>query len=493
MGRGQIPRQQNRRGREQMSRDDSWLGESGGRESGMFFIQLQTDDMKGGCIMSFGEMAGQDQIHTTRAKSGELLQGAARTTRAATVLPELRRRKRDARRRLLLILLACMLSISAVLVAAQVQKVGDTLTVQVAHQPAVSLSLNRSVPISRYLLGSNAFPMAGTTARDPAGHGFMSYSPLIVQGLRSAGIKLLRFPGGDWGEQHTLSTRQLNAFSNLLNQVGAEGLIQAQLSDPLDRVPVPLAERASRAALMVDYMNNRQSIQRVGTNAKAPYHPMRYWSIGNEPDLLVNQDTGRRYTVDEYTRAFIAYSLAMHRIDPSIQVFGPELSQYSANGGPRDSEGRPWMESFLNGVGAYERTHHLPFQLLNGVSLHLYPFKDDQADPQTLLNNPGEWNTLVPSLHQLIVQALGQDLPIALTEINTNPGQVPPPQNLAALWWAKTLGTLMSNQIAYVTFFSTEGVESPYPLFSQGNLAQTAMLHTMQLFAHLQDTFIPTP
>jgi hypothetical protein len=316
----------------------------------------------------------------------------------------------------------------------------------------------------------------------------MSYSPQLVSGLRSAGIKLLRFPGGYVGEQHTLSNNQLDAFSSLLNQVGAEGFMQVQLSDPLDKAPVPLATRATRAALVVDYMNNRQSIQR---SANAPFHAIKYWSVGNEPDLLANPDTGKAYTVTEYTQAFIAYSLAMHAKDPSIQVFGPEVSMYTAAGGPKDSQGTSWMQGFLQGVSAYERTHNLPFQLLNGVSFHYYPFSTGEKDPTTILNNPKQWNIIVPGLRQLIRQTFGEDLPIAITEINTNSGKVPLPQNLSALWWAETLGQLMDNQVNYVTFFSTEGVDSPNPLFLQRDLAETRMLRVMQVFSHLNAQLVP--
>lgn len=442
--------------------------------------------------MSFNVNTGPHRANSAGGNTPTPPRGKPEVTQAATILPEVRQKKRNARRRLLLLLLACALVISIVLVVARLQNVGTgALTVQITNQPATSIDPGQGVPISPYLLGSNVFPMTGTTARDASGHGFMSYAPQVVQGLRSAGIKLLRFPGGNWGEQHTLSTGQLNDFSNLLNQVGAEGYMQAQLSDPLDNPPTPLATRVARAALLVDYMNNPQSIQRMGANAHAPYHPIKYWSIGNEPDLLTNPDTGKTYTVNEYTQAFIAYSLAMHAKDPSIKIFGPELSQYGVSGGPRDQEGNLWMASFLSGVGAYERTHHLSFQLLDGVSLHIYPFQDGQSDVQTMLSNPREWNSLVPSLHQLILQAVGENLPIAVTEINTNPGSAPPPQNLAALWWAETLGMLMSNQVQYVAFFSTEGVESPYPLFFQQGLTKSPMLVTMQLFAHLQSNLIP--
>jgi len=298
----------------------------------------------------------------------------------------------------------------------------------------------------------------------------------------------LRFPGGYFGEGHTLSAQQLDAFSDLLNQVGAEGLVQVQLSDPLDKAPVPLSTRATRAALLVEYMNNPQSIQR---SANAPYHTIKYWSVGNEPDMLPDPDTGQTYTVAEYTQAFIAYSLAMHARDPGIEVFGPELSRYTAAGGPADSQGTPWMRGFLQGVSAYERTHNLPFHLLDGVSFHYFPFTHGQQDATTILNDPPRWDALLPGLRQLIRQAFGGDRPIAITEVNASAGGAPLPQNLSALWWAETLGELLDNQADYVAFFSTEGMDSPDPLFLSNNLTETAMLRVMQLFSHVQSHLVP--
>ncbi len=398
--------------------------------------------------------------------------------------------QRKPRRVLPFILLVVALILATVVVASDYQRANSALVVQVGGQQAIPIDLNQSLPISPYLLGSNVFPKAGTSSQDQANSGFMSYDQQVVQGLRSSKVKLLRFPGGNWGEEHTLSAEQLNAFSDLLNQVGAEGFMQAQLSDPNDLTAVPLETRVSRAALLVDYMNNKQSIQRTRANAKAPFHPIKYWSVGNEPDLLTNPETNRKFTVAEYTQAFIAFSLAMHQKDPSIKIFGPEISQYLGAKGPKDATGKQWMEDFLRGVNAYEHTHTLPFRLLDGVSFHRYPFDDAQKDSNKLLSNPAEWDSTLPALRQFIRQQFGQDLPIAITEINTNPGKNVPPQELAALWWGETLGKLMSNQVEYVAFFSTEGVDAPYPLFTRG-LKETALLRTMQLFAQLQNTLIP--
>src|SRR5215472_7218077 len=201
------------------------------------------------------------------------LTGGRQTVNAVqtiTRVPKKRTKRGTARwKALLLLILASALIIGGALTAADVLRSTTTLTVRISDQAQVRIDLNQSLALSPYLLGSNVFPLLGTTSKDLSGQGFMTYDPQVVTGLRSAAVKLLRFPGGNFGEQHTLSTQQLDAFSNLLTQVGAEGFMQVQLSDPLDKAPVPLTTRATRAALLVDYMNNQASIQR---SPNAPYH-----------------------------------------------------------------------------------------------------------------------------------------------------------------------------------------------------------------------------
>ncbi|HXZ04192.1 MAG TPA: glycoside hydrolase family 44 protein [Ktedonobacteraceae bacterium] len=425
-------------------------------------------------------------MNDINAKSGMPLSGGRNN---AGNMPEKQKKKRNTPLILLSLLIVAALLIAAVRVAANLFTGDTTLVVQVAGQQSGQIDLSQSYAISPGLLGSNVFPRSGTNSKDQADSGFMSYDQQVILGLQSARIKLLRFPGGNWGEQHTLSHAQMDDFSALLNQVGAQGIMQVQLSDPNDVTPVDLQTRATRAALLVDYMNNSKSIQRL--DPRAAFHPITYWTIGNEPDLLINPDTHQKFTVDEYTHAFIIFSLAMHQKDPGIKIFGPEVSTYLGQQGPKDARGKLWVEDFLRLISAFEQTHNLPFHVLDGVSFHDYPFGFSQVNSGALLQNPEQWDSILPSLHQFIRQQFGEDLPIAITEINTNAGKFVPPQNLAAIWWADTLGKLMANQVQYVTFFSTEGVDSPYPLFLKQGLQETAMLRTMQLFSQLQPDFVP--
>jgi hypothetical protein len=182
----------------------------------------------------------------------------------------------------------------------------------------------------------------------------------------------------------------------------------------------------------------------------------------------------------------------MHQNDPAIQVFGPELSQFYGVGvGPRDARGNLWMETFLKGVADYEKAHpELKFHLLDGVSFHRYPLGDASVAPGILLGSTDEWNYELPALRQLIRETFGRDVPVAVTEINSNPTSAVPTPGLAALWWADTLGTLMNQEVQYVAFFSAEGVNTPDPFFTTA-LKQTQMLRVMQMFAHLQHNVIP--
>lgn len=415
--------------------------------------------------------------------------------------------RRKGRRRILALtitLLLLILILTTVRVSAVISDTNDQLLVRIGDQQTAVVDLRQSQPISPYLFGVNVFPKTGSNSVDAAFTGFMDYTPSVIDGLKNAQIKLLRFPGGNWSERqnsrergHTLSLGQLNDFSLLLNEVGADGMIQARLSSPIDATgaPADLTTRANLAGRWVDYMNNPKSDLRTGKYARAPFHPIKFWTVGNEPDRVINPSspTNELYTVSDYVNEFIEYSKNMHQNDPTIKVFGPEISQFYGLGtGPVDARGQLWMESFLKGVAKYEQAHpELKFHLLDGVSFHRYPFLDARTQPNLLLSSSAEWNYLLPSLRQLIRQDFNRDLPIAVTEINTNPnGEVPTP-GIASLWWADTLGTLMNQQVEYVGFFSAEGVNTPYPLFARDGQRQTAMFRVMQLFSRLQRNLIP--
>ena len=443
--------------------------------------------------MAFNNDANRNSSITQRETTAESASGWQK--RSLQRAPAKRRRMLT----VVSILLLIMLVFAAFRLSAVASGTDDLLQILIGDQQAATLDLRQSLPISPYLLGTNVFPKEGTLSQDHVyPTGFMPYTSQMVSDLRDDGIKLLRYPGGDWGEQHTLSYDQLNDFSKMLLATHSDGILSAHLSSIVNTngsaPDTNLADRANLAGRWVDYMNNLKSDLRAPGKGhdKDAYHPVKFWTVGNEPDRpdpLTHQD----YTVAAYVNAFVAFSETMHRNDPTIKVFGPELSQfYGVGAGPRDIDGALWMEKFLEGVGQVERAKGEI--LLDGVSFHRYQFHSSvQApDPDLLLSGTDEWTYLLPPLHQLIKHDLGRDLPVAITEINTNPSpDMSPTQGQAALWWADTLGALMNQQVAYVAFFSTAGVDRPYPLFTGNGLHETPMERMMELFAHLQHNLVP--
>ena len=424
--------------------------------------------------------------------------------------PASRKKSGRWRRRLFMLVstvLLLTLIFASVRAASVASSTNEQLTLTIGGQQSALLDLRQSVPISPYINGVNVFPEEGSNSIDAISSVFMSYGPEVVNGLQRAGVNLLRFPGGSWGEQqplsnHILSYQQLYDFSILLNQTGAQGMIQARISSPVDKYDKhpTLQGRALIAGDWVDFMNNPKSQWRAKNGyANKSIQPVLLWSVGNEPDRLINPDTGKTFTVAQYVNDFIAFSTLMHENDPQIKVFGPELSQFYGIGvGPRDSQEALWMESFLQGVAAYEKSHNLPshqmpFHLLDGISFHTYPFVDAQTSPYLVMSSPEEWYYLLPQLRQTIRQIMGRDLPVAVTEINATPSSgTEPSRGQEALWWGDTLGTLMNEHADYVAYFSAQGVDHPYPLFTgQQSPQQTATYRVFQLYSHLQHNLVP--
>ena len=413
------------------------------------------------------------------------------------------------RRRNILTLLSVVFLVALIFAALRLGAIAsgsdDTLQLHIGSQQGATIDLRQvsATPISPYLLGTNVFPLAGSSSIGEVSSGFMNYTSFMSTNLRDMNVKLLRYPGGKWGDDHVLSFAQLDDFSRILNQTGSDGMLQAHITGPVKGNPIGITDvagGANYAGGIVDYMNNKHSIQR--TNPKAPFHPVKFWTVGNEPDLTINPATGKIFTVDDYTQLFIQYSIKMHQNDQSIKVFGPEISQfYGVGAGPFDANGQPWMDKFLQGIGAYEKAHpELSFHILDGVSFHRYQFNNANQQPAMLMSSTDEWNYLLPPLRTLIKQDVGLDTPklgldvppVAVTEINTSPSQyVPPTAGEAAIWWADTLGTLMNQQVDYVSFFSAEGVAQPYPLFTENGTKLTAMGTVMQMFTHLQKNLLP--
>src|SRR5260370_11813905 len=104
----------------------------------------------------------------------------------------------------------------------------------------------------------------------------------------------------------------------------------------------------------------------------------------------------------------------MHQNNPTIEVFGPELSQFYGVGvGPKDKPGTLWMEGFLKGVADYEKATNFckvhGYCLPDGGSFHFYPFTDATINPNLLMSSPHNFNYPPPPLRHSIPHTLTPD------------------------------------------------------------------------------------
>ena len=270
-------------------------------------------------------------------------------------------------------------------------------------------------PISPYLFGTNYGPMHAVT---------LDVMPLVEQ----AGFTILRFPGGAWTDATDVKPFQIDQFIAFCKQAGAIPMISVRL----------LGGSPETAAELVRY-----------TNIEKKYGVM-YWSIGNEPNLYTElKQADYDYNIANLNREWRPIAEAMKQADPTIQLLGPELSQWNKdyNSTPKDSSGRDWMTEFLKVNG----------NLIDIVSVHRYP-RHSPSNPvtiQSLRENTREWTAEVTYLRNLTREYLGRELPIAITELNSDPSNAQlkdasPDSLYNAIWYADVLGQLMNSDVFMV-------------------------------------------
>jgi hypothetical protein len=267
-------------------------------------------------------------------------------------------------------------------------------------------------PVSPYLFGSNYGPWVAL----PLG---------MIPSAFDSGVTILRFPAGSWGDRNDIQTYHIDTFMGILNKMNAVAMINVRLENGTPH----------QAAELVRYVNVEKK------------YNVRYWAIGNEPSLY-SADLKSNCDTVQFNKDWRAFAVAMKAVDPSIQLIGPEIHQFTdqPDQNPKDSSGRDWMTEFLKANG----------DLVDIVSFHRYPFPQNNSSPATSIDalhqNLYQWDRIVVYLRNLIHQTTGRDLPIAVTEFNSDytkvaGGQASPDSYYNAIWTSDVLGRLIRNKV----------------------------------------------
>ncbi len=271
-------------------------------------------------------------------------------------------------------------------------------------------------PISPYLFGTNYGPWVSLR---------METLPLAEK----AGISVIRYPGGEWGDHNQLQSYQIDQLVELAQRMGAEPYLHVRF---LDSTP-------AEAASIVQYVKDKG-------------YSVRFWSIGNEPSIY--EGGGNEWTADKFAEEWRAFAAAMRAVDPNIVLIGPEIHQFTGDpaSDPKDSLGQDWMRTFLQRNG----------DLVDIVSFHRYPFplsiNGGAATVAQLRADPPRWDETIRSLRTLVRDLTGRDLPVAATEFNSHwtriiNGETTPDSLLSALWLGDVLGRLVAQRVDLATQF----------------------------------------
>jgi hypothetical protein len=323
--------------------------------------------------------------------------------------------------------------------------------------PSASITLPPPSPTPLPTLTPVRTPPAGGLYVDAAqGQGAISplvygtnYGPLLFVPLQmqpsaqEAHLTVLRYPGGNWGDNNDIDLWNLDQFVAFARQIGAEPYICVRLK----------GGTAEKAADLVRYANSEKG------------YNVRFWSIGNEPNLFAN------YSVEQFNAEWREWATAMRAVDPSIMLLGPEVNQffaYPANDYERNLT--RWVTEFLRVNG----------DMLDVVSFHRYPFplvfNGSPPSIDDLRADSRKWDQLIIDLRLLVRANAGRDLPIAITEANSSyvpvsGGEATLDSHYNAIWWGDSLGrmirqgALMVNQFAISSEWGLMGNYEVRPIY----------------------------
>ena len=184
----------------------------------------------------------------------------------------------------------------------------------------------------------------------------------------------------------TFDNAQLDKAVAYARAIGAEPILQVPLlaADSKGTAATP-----DTAAAMVTYAN-------VTAN-----YGIKYFSIGNEPDLYPDA-TGTtkgiaNYKPADFCTSAVAYVKAMKAVDPAIKILGPELS-WKYQTGAND-----WLTTILQTCGSS----------IDIVTVHRYPIDPAKATVAAAEADAANLDNTINHLRAIMKQAGVDDKPLA--------------------------------------------------------------------------------
>jgi hypothetical protein len=259
--------------------------------------------------------------------------------------------------------------------------------------------------------------------------------------VKQSGVKLVRF-GGEHADENMPTRHQYLQMIDSARAKGMEPLLQVSYNNNY--------YTADTAAELVKYINVTMR------------RNVKYWSIGNEPDLSPPNGYGY-YTaspVADYTKQF---AVKMKAVDSSIITLGPELTYYDDN--------YKLITELTTPGGFYDITGKVPghtYYYLDIITFHSYPFSGTQKREEVISNLKDPWHIshMLDQLKErldscnLYHRRSGKSaLKIALTETNLNYKNSSDPELdahsfIAGQFWCELMGVGLEKGVEFIAFWS---------------------------------------
>jgi hypothetical protein len=257
--------------------------------------------------------------------------------------------------------------------------------------------------------------------------------------IQASNPSLIRF--GGIGADRQMPTN--SQFLKMIDAIRSHGM-EPTLQVPFDKYHFT----AQQAADLVKFINITSG------------RHVKYWSIGNEPDL------GYSYTTSSQVAAYVkTFATAMKNIDPSIMILGPETAWFNTGiidglttpNGPDDITGR-------DGNGRF---------YLDVITFHSYGFDGSQTRAQViskltqsggLQDNLAYLNSRIANCNTAHGRTGTSALKTAITEANIgwqnaagdNLYGVGANSFIGGQYWAEMMGVAMKQGVDFVNFWSVE-------------------------------------
>jgi hypothetical protein len=327
---------------------------------------------------------------------------------------------------------------------------GATDEVPLGPAGTITVPIDNPAPIGERALGLNYWSWVDAWGNNVA---------KTAEVISALSPQLIRIGGhtNDVNDPEPFDAAELDEAVAYIRSMGAEPLVQVPvLADVNGEAPTP-----ETAAEMVTYLNV--------TNG----YGIKYFSIGNEPDLYGDQgDMPSDYTVDLFLETYLAFADAMKAVDSDILLVGPDLS-WKYQSGDND-----WLTPFLEACG----------EAVDIVSIHRYPIDPAETTIDRAMGDAENFRNLIGQIRDKMGVAGMADAPLAITEANITWDGDPTSSTLeaspgtfyAGLWAADTLGVALEEGLFSYMFWS---ISEGWTLGILNGVSPRPIYHMIKMYA----------